>query len=190
MEISKVDIYNRADIHHYLNPMMGDDASDEARLDEARKELEEEHLWRCFEVFDEAIKALDGHPDAEAVAWKLMQGWNCHLDDSLTDGKNLYFNDWQISPCESQLFFDHQILPTNFYDVDLLDGLDLCEVHDADPVIRKAHLIKSQKIDKIGEIQLHRLLAAVHADGVKAGIAINQNVVNEAIQKTALGGSK
>jgi hypothetical protein len=88
------------------------------------------------------------------------------------------------------LFFDHQILPTNFYDVDLLDGLDLCEVHDADPVIRKAHLIKSQKIDKIGEIQLHRLLAAVHADGVKAGIAINQNVVNEAIQKTALGGSK
>ena len=190
MEISKADIYDRASIEHHINPMMNDDAQDEALLDAARQELEQEHLWRCFEVFDEAMEALDGHPDAEAVAWKLMQGWNCELDESLCDKFSIFYNEWEVTVGVNQWIFDHQILPVKFFDVDLLNGLEICEEHDADPVVRKTHLIKSQKIDKIGEIQLHRLLAAVHADGVKAGIAINQNVVNEATQKTALGGSK
>jgi hypothetical protein len=188
MEISKADIYDRASIEHHINPMMDDDAQDEALLNATRQELEQEHLWRCFEVFDEARAALGFHIDAVAVAWKLMQGWDCDLDESVCDGKNFYYNDWEISRRDNQWFFDHMSFDTNFFDVDLLNGLEICEEHDADPVIKKAHLIKSQKIDKIGEIQLHRLLAAVHADGVKAGIAINQNVVNEAIQKTALGG--
>jgi hypothetical protein len=191
MEISQADIYDRANIEYHMNPMMGDDAQDEARLDEARLELEEEHLWRCFEVFDEAIEALDGHPDSEAVAWMLMKGWNSDLDEGVSDSWNLYFNDWEISRRNGQAWlFDHQILPTNFLDVDLLNGLEVCESHDDSPFMKKARLVKGSKLNKVHTIQLDRLISQAYQQGVEAGILINDNIIKEAMQKTAIGGSK
>jgi hypothetical protein len=190
MEISQADIYDRANIEYHMNTMMGDDAQDEARLDEARQELEQEHLWRCIEVFDEAIEALDGHPDSEAVAWFLMRGWNCDLEESITDGFALFFNEWEISRRDGQWLFDHLALDTQFFDVDLLNGLEVCEGHDKAIEVRKAQLIKACKLNNVQTLQLDRIISQAHQQGVEAGILINDNIIKEAMQKTAIGGSK
>lgn len=149
----------------------GRNSKDRSVFDEqyaiSRAELEQEHLWRVYEVWDEALEALGDEPGKEQIALMLLRGWTDseHISESIVclNGQ-FYFNDWEITRHENQWHFEHCYRKGGkFFDVDLLVGLQICEQADRDPDAQREALIRKLKLNDAQVIQLDRFARTVAA---------------------------
>ena len=130
-------------------------------MDVARAQLEQEHLWRVYEVWEEALDYLKIEPKADEIVELLLRGWIDDLDvheSIVCEHGIVYYNGWEITERGNQIMFENKD-GSAFFDVDLYEGLKVCERVDQEP----AKLVEafSAELTPVQVIRFKRILHRV-----------------------------
>ena len=149
-------------------------------MEAAQAELEQEHAWGIYQVWQEAVDALKGldEPKPEECAWFLMSGMSCMDECVYADGE-FFYNEGQITHHEGQWMFDHTQDTVALFDVDLLNGLQVCKDHDQAIAERSKTLAREFRLNPIQLIKFNKLVNAAFREGLDGGLLVAQNVSEE-----------
>ena len=159
MYISKTDIEDRAllngmPFHQPVNPI--DDTSDNF-MEAAEEQLIEEHIWAIYELYEEAVEALnDQYTDfVQEIAWKLLSGMGPD-DECVTDrAGEFFYREWEIMFYGNAGWrFDHHDGRKNFWDISLMNGLLACDDFDNDLVYMIDHYGRDANLNELQRAML------------------------------------
>ena len=162
MYISKTDIEDRA----ILNGMgqYGHDPQEDGThmfLTVAEDDLNEEHIWSVFELYEATVEALNDQytSNFEQIAWKMMSGMGPDDECCTDDAGEFYYNQWGIKFFGSLGWrFDHQYENKRFWDIDLMRGMLECDNVDntALNLVTKFH--KDADLNDIEKVMLSAMM--------------------------------
>ncbi len=131
------------------------------------EELEQEHLWRIYEVWEQALQDLEDEPNRHEIILMLLKGWTDEqhiMDSEITLGNKVFFNDWEITRTDDGWSFENCCRENCvFLDTDLLIGLERCEQIDREPSAQRESLIHKFRLNESQIIQLDRYTRTVAA---------------------------
>jgi len=137
---------------------------------EARRQLGEESLWLTYECWGDAEAALARHEiTSMPIVEILLQGMDIDHEE-VTNGTDFYFHDWEIKPNtddQGRWWFRNNFNQTEFYDEDLLAGLEVCKASDL--TLKGLTERFARDLDKYQKVQMKQVIQAAILEGLQTG---------------------